>query len=146
MKSMKEAQSQTFIGSWHLFNKKNLMEHLLFFIGLSFLTVHEMDAIRCKEWRIFPGLALLNDKTGYLVFLLTHILLFFIVFYQLTYSSDNTGFIKGFEVFLIVHVGLHLLFLNHKKNEFKGWLSWMLITGAGLFGLADLLLVYHPFP
>ena len=114
------------------------MEYLLFFTGLSFLTVHEMDAIRCKEWKIFPGLALLGNKRGYLVFMLAHILLFFIVFYQLTYNHGNVGFIKGIDIFLIAQTGLHLLFLKHKKNEFKGWLSWMLIIGAGILGLAGL--------
>ena len=116
------------------------MEHVLFFIGLSFLTVHEMDAIRCKEWLIFPGLSLLGNKIGHLVFILTHILLFSLLFYQLAYNSDNIGFIQGFELFMIVHIGLHLLFLKHKKNEFKDWISWMLIIGAGLFGLADLMI------
>ena len=116
------------------------MVHSLFLIGLSFFTVHEMDAVRCKEWRIFPGLSLLSNKTGQLVFILTHILLFYLVFYQMIYNSDHGGFIKGFEIFLVVHVGLHLLFLIHKKNAFMDWISWMLIIGAGLFGLADLLI------
>jgi hypothetical protein len=30
--------------------------------------MHEMDAIRCKEWRIFPGLSLLSNKLGHIVF------------------------------------------------------------------------------
>ena len=89
-------------------------------------------------------LSLLSDKTGKWVFILAHIPLFFLVFYPLAHISDPGGFIKGFEIFLMVHVGLHLLFLKHKKNEFKGWISWMLIVGAGLFGLADLL-IYSPF-
>lgn len=99
-----------------------------------------MDAIRCKEWRIFPGLSLMGNLTGQWVFILAHIPLFFFVFYQLTHNSDHEGFIKGFEIFLVLHVGLHLLFLKHKKNEFKGMISWVLISGAGLFGLADLLI------
>lgn len=116
------------------------MEHLLFFIGFSFLIVHEMDAIRCKEWRIYPGLSLLSDKLGQLIFIFAHIPLFFLVFYQLTYTSDSDGFIKGFDIFMIVHVALHLLFIRHKNNEFKDWISWMLIIGSGLFGLVDLLI------
>lgn len=116
------------------------MEHSLFFIGLSLLTVHEMDAIRCKEWKIFPGLSLLSNHTGQWIFILAHIPLFFFVFYQLTHNSDHEGFFKGFEIFLIVHVELHLLFLKHNNNEFNSWISWVLIVGAGLFGLADLLI------
>ena len=99
-----------------------------------------MDAIRCKEWRIFPGLSLLDKLTGQWVFILAHIPLLFLVFFQLTHNSDPEGFIIGFEIFLIAHVALHLLFLKHKNNEFNGWFSWVLILGAGLFGLADLLI------
>lgn len=113
-------------------------EHLLFLTGISFLIVHEMDAIRCKEWRIYPLLSLLSNKAGQLVFVFAHIPLFILVFYQLTYISGNNAFIKGFNIFMIVHIGLHLLFLRHKNNEFKDWISWTLIIGAGLFGFADL--------
>lgn len=116
------------------------MEHSLFFAGLSFFFVHEMDAIRCKEWRIFPGLSLLSNKLGQFVFIVAHIPLFILIYYQLTSISENKVFILGFDIFMVVHVVLHLLFLKHKSNEFKGWLSWGLIIGTGLFGLADLLI------
>jgi hypothetical protein len=42
--------------------------HQIFYVGLSFVLLHEMDAIRCKEWRIFPDLSLLNDPWGFKVF------------------------------------------------------------------------------
>lgn len=100
-----------------------MTNHFLFLIGISFLIVHEMDAIRCKEWRIYPGLSLLGDKLGQIIFVFAHIPLFFIVFYQLIYDSNNNAFVKGFDVFMIVYVGLHLLFLRHKNNEFKDWIS-----------------------
>jgi len=50
-----------------------MTEHLFFYLGLSLLLMHEMDAIRCKEWRIFPGLSMLSDKVGHIVFLFLHI-------------------------------------------------------------------------
>ncbi len=102
--------------------------------------VHEMDAIRCKEWRIIPGLNLLSNKVGQQIFVFAHIPLLLIVLYQLAYISDNSVFIVGLDIFMIVHVGLHLLFLKHKNNEFKDWVSWILIIGTGLFGLADLVI------
>ncbi len=116
-----------------------MTEHFLFYIGLSFLTVHEMDAVRCKEWRIFPGLSILSDNLGEIIFVFAHIPLFYIVFFQLTNSVNPDNFIKGFDIFMIIHVGLHLLLLKHKNNEFKDWISWIIIVGAGLFGFADLL-------
>lgn len=98
-----------------------------------------MDAIRCKEWRIYPGLSLLSNKPGQLIFIFAHIPLLFILFYLLTSPADNSSFIIGLDIFMIIHIALHLLFLKHKNNEFKDWISWTLITAPGLFGLADLL-------
>ena len=108
--------------------------HLL---GLAFILMHEMDAIRCKEWRIFPGLSFLNDRIGLIVFVFLHIPLFYWVLIEI--QMGNVGFRKGFNYFLILHLILHLLFLMHKKNEFKDWISWIIITGAALFGLLDLM-------
>jgi hypothetical protein len=114
------------------------MEHLFFYLAISFILMHEMDAIRCKEWRIFPLLSMLNDDLGFKVFMLAHIPLFTLVFMGLN-QANNGQFIKGLNVFFIVHLGAHLLFLFHKKNEFKDWISWSIISGAALFGLLDLI-------
>jgi len=120
--------------------RQNIMTaHIFFYLGLSLLTMHEMDAIRCREWRIFPGLSLLSDKLGHIIFVFAHIPLFFFIFWQLTHSQDIEAFIKGFNIFMIVHLGLHILFLKHKNNEFKDWISWTIIIGAGLCGLLDLI-------
>lgn len=117
-----------------------MTEHVLLLVGISFLIVHEMDAIRCKEWKIIPGLSLLSNKVGQLIFVFAHIPIFLFMFYQMIYISDKNTFIIGFDIFMIVHIGLHLLFIGNKNNEFKDWISWILIFGAGLFGLADLLI------
>ena len=96
-----------------------------------------MDAIRCKEWRIFPGLSILENKTRQAVFLFAHIPLFIWLFWQFTISSDIDTFRISFYIFLIAYLGLHLLFLRHKNNEFKDWISWTIITGTGICGLLD---------
>lgn len=106
-------------------------------LGLVFIVMHEMDAVRCKEWRIFPGLSFLNDKLGLIVFILLHIPLFYWIL--LEFQLNNENFRKGFNYFLIIHLFLHILFLTHKKNAFKDWISWSIIFGAALFGLLDLL-------
>ena len=48
------------------------MKDVMFVISLSSMLVHELDAMRCKEWRIFPGLSKLSDKIGERVFILGH--------------------------------------------------------------------------
>ncbi len=104
--------------------------------------MHEMDAIRCKEWRIFPGLSFLNDNVGYKVFMLAHVPLYYYIFSSL-HGENRESFMYGFSVFLVVHLGLHVLFLMHKKNEFKDWISWTIIGGAGACGLIDILLTKY---
>lgn len=116
-----------------------MTEHVFFYLGLSLLIMHEMDAIRCKEWRIFPGLSMLSDKVGHIIFIFAHVPLFYFVFWKLTHCQNIEAFIYGFNIFMIVHLGLHILFLKHKNNEFKDWISWSIIMGAGLCGMIDLL-------
>lgn len=113
------------------------MNNIVFFIGISFILLHEMDAIRCHEWRIFPGLSLLNAQLGFVLFMLAHVPLFT----WLIYFVGNPSFRKGFDIFLLIHLGLHLVFLKHPKNEFKDWISWTIISGAAICGAIDLFLI-----
>ena len=53
--------------------------------------------------------------------------------------ENNEILITGLDIFFILHIGLHLIFLTHKRNEFKDWISWTIIISAGFFGLLDLL-------
>lgn len=116
-----------------------MANHVFFYLGLSLIMMHEMDAIRCKEWRIFPGMSFLNDHIGFKVFMFAHIPLYFYIFSSL-YGEEKKSFMYGFSVFLVIHLALHLLFLMHKKNEFKDSISWTIIGGAGVCGLMDLML------
>ncbi|WP_428986804.1 DUF6713 family protein [Sphingobacterium faecium] len=57
-----------------------------------------------------------------------------------------------FDIFMILHLVVHLLFIKHKKNEFKDYISWTLITGIAICGILDLtkdsisylMISYHP--
>lgn len=113
------------------------MHHEFFYLGLAFILMHEMDAVRCREWRIFPGLHLLSDKAGFLVFILAHIPLFYFLFAGLLGPDDPAGLMYGLDLFFIIHLGLHMLFLLHPKNEFRDPISWSIILGAALFGGLD---------
>jgi hypothetical protein len=116
------------------------MTHLFFFIGLSLILIHEMDAITCSEWRIFPGLSALSEKTAYLVFMVLHIPLYVLLLSNLYSANDlNIGLIRGLDIFFIVHVFAHILLFKHPKNQFKSLLSWMIIFGCGMAGCLDLI-------
>jgi hypothetical protein len=112
------------------------MNNFISLLGVSLILMHEMDAVRCHEWRIFPGLSLMSDKVGFSVFMLLHIPLFM----YLLSGFGGEPFRRSFDFFLIIHFVLHLLFLKHPKNEFKDWISWAIISGAGICGLTDILL------
>ena len=115
------------------------MNNEFFLLGLALILMHEMDAIRCREWRIFPGLSSLDDRLGFRIFILAHIPIFYFVFREVL--NGSASFRLGFDIFLIVHMMLHILFLWHKRNEFKDWVSWSIIAGAAICGAVDLIFI-----
>jgi hypothetical protein len=117
-----------------------VLNHPFFLLGFCFLLVHEMDAIRCKEWRVFPLTSRMDEELGYLVFTAVHIPLYALLLWGL-YGGDDSGrwLIVGLDTFFVVHVGLHVLYLNHPEYRFRSVFSWVLILGAGIFGGVDLL-------
>ena len=50
---------------------------IAFYIWLSLFAFPEMDATRYTEYQIFPGVSILSDTVGQIVFLFAHIPLFF---------------------------------------------------------------------
>ncbi len=108
-----------------------------FYLALVFMLIHEMDAVRCREWRIFPGLSSLKEPLAFRIFIFAHIPIFFFLFWGLL-NDNPTKLIFWLDIFFIFHVFLHLIFLRHKNNEFKDWISWTFIIGAGFFGILDI--------
>ena len=119
------------------------MEYIFFYVGLSFILTHEMDAIKCQEWTIIPLISRLNEKTGYFVFTAIHFPLYFLLFWWLCGKNGlDSNVIIGLDIFLIIHVFLHVFFLKHPKNKFKSVFSWIIILGAGVAGVIDLIARY----
>jgi len=113
-----------------------------FLLGLIFILIHEMDAVRCHEWRIFPGLSSLSDRAGMILFMFAHIPIFYWILNAFDSLILNEGYFRfGFDVFLVIHLVLHILFLKHKNNEFRDWISWSIIIGAAIFGIADIVII-----
>ena len=118
-----------------------MIDHVFFLLGFCFLLTHEMDAIRCKEWRVFPVTSRMNDESGYRVFTAVHIPLYALLIWGLFGGGDMTlWLVDGLDVFFVVHVFLHLIFINHPEYRFRSAFSWALILGAGIFGVLDLVL------
>ncbi|WP_380676436.1 DUF6713 family protein [Salinigranum sp. GCM10025319] len=107
----------------------------LFALVVAFLAVHELDAIRNHEWRVFFAPLPVDDETGYRAFTALHVPLFVAVvaFYPVP------TFRTGLAVFAVAHGGIHLVLRNHPRVEFAGWFSGLWIYGASAIGVLSLL-------
>jgi len=109
---------------------------IVFIIGLSLLLVHEMDAIRNREWRMFIGLRNMGDRAAYRLFTVAHIPLYGAVLFLLFSKYYVVGYILV-DVFLIAHALIHMLFRKHEQNQFDAF-SNLIIYAAGVCGSVHL--------
>ncbi len=118
------------------------MSHPFFFLGFALLLVHEMDAVRLGEWRIFPLLRSLRDEAGYAAFAALHVPIYALLLAGLFGGGGaSSALIVGMDAFFVVHVALHVVFRNHPENRFGSAFSWSLIAGSGACGLVDLVIL-----
>ncbi len=114
--------------------------HTSFLLGFCLLLTHEMDAIRCAEWAMFPVTEHLGEDAGYRAFTAAHVPLYALVLRGLVGGGGVTRtLVIGLDAFSVVHVALPLLRRNDPRNRFRSAFSWVLILGAGLCGALDLL-------
>ena len=115
----------------------------LFWLNLALLLVHELDAIRRQEWRMFAFLNRLDDEKAHQLFALLHAPLFVLIFWFLSRSNQPIyfWFQLAVDLFLVIHWGLHLLFRSHPANAFTTFFSKRLIEGMALLGLVHLILL-----
>ena len=117
-----------------------MLSHPFFLLGFCFLLVHEMDAIRCKEWKLFPVTSKMGDEVGYVTFTILHVPLYALLLWELLGGDrEDRVLLAGLDVFFVVHVVLHLLFIQHPEYRLRSAFSWTLILGAEVFGVIDLL-------
>ncbi|MBU6361824.1 MAG: hypothetical protein KGS46_17575 [Chloroflexi bacterium] len=116
-------------------------EYPFFLVAFACLIIHEMDAVRCHEWRVLPITSWMEDKLGFHAFMWLHLPLFVWFLWALGGSSERArAAMDALDLFMIVHVLLHIVFIRHPKYEFKTVMSWVWIIGAGLAGAIDLVL------
>jgi hypothetical protein len=113
------------------------LQELLFLSVVSFLFVHELDAIRQHEWRFFFAPVSVRDETASQIFTALHAPLFIVI---LVYM-ELPAFQLGFDSFAIVHGLLHFGLRNHSLVEFDNWFSRVWIFGGSLLGALHLILV-----
>lgn len=110
---------------------------ILFLGVISFLLVHELDAIRQREWRFFFAPVTARDETAYQIFTTLHAPLFVVILVYL----ESPAFQLVIDTFAIVHGFLHFGLRNHPLIAFDSWFSRAWIYGASLLGVLHLILV-----
>ena len=115
----------------------------LFALNFSLLLLHEMDAIRAKEWKMFIILKDMKEQTGYIVFALLHLPLYFWVVFSISQVwSYQYGFVYLVtDIFLIAHAILHFFFRRNSANEFSSIYSNILIYSMALLAILHLILI-----
>jgi hypothetical protein len=105
--------------------------------------VHELDAIRRHEWRMFVILNKMDDEKAFQVFSILHAPLFMVMFWLITYPAVSVVFWFQIvlDVFLIIHKFLHDSFQKHPNNEFTTPFSKGLINFIAGVGFVHLILI-----
>lgn len=123
------------------------MPTLIYYLGLSFLVAHELDAVEHNEWHLLFLLRDLEEASAYAAFIALHVpLLFFILWISHHKSARlRESFRLALSTFLIVHALLHYRLSDHAAYEFEGTLSNSLIIAAALCGLLHITLTARAY-
>lgn len=114
-----------------------------FITSITLLILHEMDAIKAKEWRMFIILKDMNEEIAYKVFSIIHFPLYFVILFLMLQfkQSTNSLFFIIIDILLILHTFIHLGFRKNKSNGFSSMYSKILMYLLGLSALINLLIL-----
>ena len=117
-------------------------ESALFFLGLSLLACHELDAVARHEWRLLSILSLLEDEAGFVAFVLAHVPLFAALFWLTAHDSPRVRWRSrlAVDVFLVIHAGLHYSLSGHSLYEFEPPIETITVYGGALVGACHAIL------
>jgi hypothetical protein len=110
---------------------------VLFVSVVSFLLVHELDAVRQREWQFFFAPLPVSDETAVRIFTAVHAPLFVVVLGSL--ESPTARIV--IDSFAIIHAGVHFGLRNHPLVAFGGLFSRFWIYGGALLGALHLVFV-----
>ena len=116
----------------------DLVLNMLRAAELSLRVVHEMDAIRGKEWKMFIILKDMPEEKAYPIFMLLHIPLYTAILFLLFSSFFQAGYYIV-DIFLIAHLLLHLFFRDHPANRLNGPISKWIIYSSGALAVLHLI-------
>jgi hypothetical protein len=120
----------------------------LFFIAVSLLLMHEMDAIDKKEWRLMFVLRRLPDEGAIRWYILIHQPLF-VALLALVAAGPSTPvrwLETAVDAFLIVHLGLHERIVMRGDPAFDNPFSRWLIRAAAAVATIHIVLMVAGAP
>ncbi len=118
------------------------MEQVVFIIILSLLLIHEMDAIRAKEWKMFIVLKDMAEKTASTTFILLHLPLYFGALYAFVSGATASYVLKIIiDAFLLGHAIIHYCFRHNENNGFQSRLSKIIIYAMPVLAVLDICLL-----
>ncbi len=98
---------------------------LFFWINLSLFILHEMDAVKTREWKMMIFMNRFDDNTGHVVFTALHFILFLLIFYLMdVHFNFIFPLVSGL---LILHQFAHILFRKHSENRMNNIFSQVVI-------------------
>ena len=109
----------------------------LFLTVVAWVVVHELDAVRRQEWQFFFARVPVREETAYRIFTAAHVPLFLVVLWYL----PSTAFQVGFDAFVVVHAGVHLVLRDRPDVDFEGWFSGLWIYGGAVLAALHLVVV-----
>ena len=119
------------------------METILFVFLLVLLLIHEMDAVRAKEWNMFIILKDMDDELAYRIFTLAHIPLYLAVILIMVLANSVATLVLMYvvDVFLVAHAVLHFCFRKKSANGFTSVLSKAIIYSMGVLAILHMCLL-----
>jgi hypothetical protein len=98
---------------------------ILFWINISLFILHEMDAVKTREWRMMIFMNRLSDDHGHIIFTALHFPLFMLIFFLMKYYFEYL--VPAIAVLFIIHQILHILFRKHTENRMNNMFSKAII-------------------
>jgi hypothetical protein len=112
----------------------------IYYLAISFLMAHELDAVTHAEWRLLLVLRDLEDTIAAQIFVAGHVPLLFIVLWFSHHVnpkvSDRTKTIIS--ATMVLHVLAHFALSGAAEYDFNGLLSRVLLLLSGFFAAAYL--------
>ena len=121
------------------------MKTIVYYLAISALFTHELDAVLNFEWRLLFHLFNFPEAFSSALFIGLHFPLFFLFFYLGQHSNLRVRNRFRFLVcaLLIVHGFAHFWLAGHEKYYFEGLLSNLYIYGSAVLGLVFVLLCWQ---